>query len=334
LKLLCKQGIFMKDLPHVIELFARLPYAFFNVLPPIIFGFQIPGLKWGLGPLWKKELFSHMDFFETFDVIHCAMPFNPLWTIIRGRPTVIEAQDSSFSVLKMRLVREGLKSGAFFNCASERIRTEYNKKWNSEEPNEKLFVSPCSFIDYTKTFVAPKEKIITFVGRLDQYTKNPEMFVKAIDRVAQVRNDFKVYMLGNGPLAKKIDHLIRIKGLQKIIIRRFDPCPQEVLSRSLIYVSLQQYDNYHSQALMEAMACGCAIVSSDVGETWRLVSNDVGYRVPLKIDSFVDRLLYLLDNPDLAIRMGQLARSKIIEEHKISIYANYLETLYEKAFRS
>lgn len=66
------------------------------------------------------------------------------------------------------------------------------------------------------------------------------------------------------------------------------------------------------------MACGCAIVASDVGETGRLVSDNVGFRVALSADEVAERIAWLLNHPKQAQEMGRKAREKVIE--KFSIY--------------
>jgi glycosyltransferase involved in cell wall biosynthesis len=332
--LLCDQGILQENQPGIIKLFQRKPYSIYNSLPFKVFGFRVKGGGRFLGPLWRRELLSPVvrDHFDAFDLVHWASTgASYLYgTLPMNKATVLEVQDATLHSSRSRIIREGLRSSAFFNVASDRIRYACSKGVE-DAALERFFVSPCSFIDYTKMFVAPKERIITFIGRLEAI-KNPEMFVEAVYRVAQVRKDFTAYILGGGVRERRIDNLIIDRGLQHLLVRQFHPHPQAVLSRSLISVSLQQFDNYHSQALMEAMACGCAIVASDVGETWRLVSDQVGFRMPLEVEAIAERLLFLLDNYDLAVKMGQAAREKVMNEQNVSIYADYLEAVYQRAY--
>ena len=83
---------------------------------------------------------------------------------------------------------------------------------------------------------------------------------------------------------------------------------------------------------MEAMACGCAIIASDVGETYRIVSDEVGYRVSLNVKTITEKLLLMLKNFDLTKTMGMRAREKVMKEHNVDVYSDYLEKLYSEAF--
>ena len=51
---------------------------------------------------------------------------------------------------------------------------------------------------------------------------------------------------------------------------------QDVLPSAEIFVSLQMYNNYPSQSMLEAIACGCCVVASNQGDTYRLVKEPFG----------------------------------------------------------
>lgn len=95
-------------------------------------------------------------------------------------------------------------------------------------------------------------------------------------------------------------------------------------------MSIQEFDNYSSQSLMEAMASGCAVVASDRGETGKLVTDDTGFRVPLSAEAVAERLDYMLNHFDDTIAMGLQARKKVMQEHTIERYVAYLEGVHER----
>jgi len=175
-----------------------------------------------------------------------------------------------------------------------------------------------------------KEPRIAFVGRLEA-VKNPLLFVDAIARLTKRTREFRASMLGDGRMRERVDARIRELGLGGFVDRSFHDRPREVLARSAIFVSLQTMDNYPSQALLEAMACGCAVVATDVGTTRKLVTPDTGVVVPPDPDAVADAISSLIADPARTRRMGCAGREMVLREHSIERYAEHIERLYEVA---
>jgi glycosyltransferase involved in cell wall biosynthesis len=103
-----------------------------------------------------------------------------------------------------------------------------------------------------------------------------------------------------------------------------------VLERSSIFVSLQEGENYPSQSLLEAMACGNAVIATDVGETWRLVDDANGKRVASDAGAVADAIIALLDDPLLA-RRQMTSRRRILAEHTPERFLTYIGRVYRQA---
>jgi glycosyltransferase involved in cell wall biosynthesis len=99
---------------------------------------------------------------------------------------------------------------------------------------------------------------------------------------------------------------------------------QDYLASSRIFVSLQDRNNYPSQALLEAMACGNAIVATDVGSTSKLVDSSTGIRVNGTPEEVARALVKLLNHPSQTEQMGEAARKKVTTEHTIEKFTSYL----------
>lgn len=293
-------------------------------------GLNIPrNLLQRLEFLIEKRKYSHLE----FDVAHFV--FSGIYKdTIQRKSLVLECQSAGLEHddWKKRHFRSLLAEAQKVSIASERIKSILEELSNIKDDG-KYKVNPCSFVDYSRCVIGDKEPIIVFCGSLIPI-KNPLLLIDAVDRLRSMTDsDFRVFILGTGPLKKEVDDRITKLTLRETVISMFHPDPSEILSRSLIFVSLQSYDNYHSQALMEAMACGCAIVASDAGETWRLIDESAGFRVPLDAQEIADRILFLLKNPEIAEELGRNAREKVMREHRLDIYADYAENLYEEAFK-
>ncbi|MCZ7666103.1 MAG: glycosyltransferase family 4 protein [Chloroflexi bacterium] len=215
---------------------------------------------------------------QDFDVVHYVFPYlGQYLDFIIKKPKVLACQNVELksTLLKNRFYKKALQTKGFFDIVSEQMKMIITEELAIND-DFRLRVYPCSFVDYEKTYIVPKEQLITHVGRTVA-VKNPHLFVEAINQVEKVFPQIKAYMLGRGILDKQIDELIERYELQNVITKKFHPQPEEVLSRSLVYVTAQSFDNYSNQTLREAMACGCAIVATDVGNTWRLVDEKVRF---------------------------------------------------------
>jgi glycosyltransferase involved in cell wall biosynthesis len=106
-----------------------------------------------------------------------------------------------------------------------------------------------------------------------------------------------------------------------------DPSP--VVNRSLVHISLERLDNFANQSLLEGMAAGCATVASDVGETHRVVTDEVGLLSPLEADPLADAILSLVDDPGKARKMGAAGRQRVMRNHHVDRYVDYLRLVHD-----
>ncbi|MFQ6082775.1 MAG: glycosyltransferase family 4 protein [Methanosarcinales archaeon] len=201
---------------------------------------------------------------------------------------------------------------------------------------EKIKISPCSFIDYTKTEIKEKDPLfITFAASRFEKAKNPILAVRAANILINKYNktNSKFLLMGGKHEEIKVRELINSCNLSKNISVKYVHNVVDYLKTSLIFLSIQQVNNYPSQSLLEAMACGNAIVATDVGETRKLVNEEVGFLVKPDAEEIAEAIKYLLENPEKAKGMGHKAREKVLNEHTIEKYANYLINLYNNVLK-
>jgi glycosyltransferase involved in cell wall biosynthesis len=192
----------------------------------------------------------------------------------------------------------------------------------------KIAVSPCSFTDFSLCQPAPqKERAVVFLGRFVA-AKNPMLFAQAIPKITAQESNVHFYMLGKGPLQAQIEEMLRRAGVAAKVTIGFEANPPQLLNRSAIFVSLQRFENYPSQSLLEAMACGNAIVATDVGETWRLVDETNGLRVPPTPEAVAEAVVKLLCDPNLP-RLQQASRQRALTEHTPERFFDYIINVYQ-----
>jgi glycosyltransferase involved in cell wall biosynthesis len=197
--------------------------------------------------------------------------------------------------------------------------------------SERIHVPSGSCVDTHRFQPTHKQPWVVFSGRLVP-EKDPLLFVRACalasERIKDRIPDLRMFLLGDGPLQGEVDALIKAQGLGSLMHVGWEQRVESVLNRAAVFVSLQQTDNYPSQALLEAMASGSAVIATDVGLTSKLVDDEIGRRVPADPQSVASAIIELLEKPCLTAAMGQRARAKVLQHHSLESYLTYIQNVY------
>ena len=78
------------------------------------------------------------------------------------------------------------------------------------------------------------------------------------------------------------------------------------------------------------MACEAAIIATDVGDTGLLVTNDIGLRIPPQKDALAEAIARLVENSDIRRAMGVRARQRVMSEHTIERFTQYIIDLWRE----
>jgi GalNAc-alpha-(1->4)-GalNAc-alpha-(1->3)-diNAcBac-PP-undecaprenol alpha-1,4-N-acetyl-D-galactosaminyltransferase len=187
--------------------------------------------------------------------------------------------------------------------------------------------TPCSFIDYSGTKIETKEMLITFSGYFREY-KGVTLFISALKKCLISCPQLKAQFLGKGDLETFIHEELKIYIKNGRVKVGYANDPIQKMKKSLMFVSLQQKENYPSQSLLEAMACGNAIIATNVGLTKLLVNNRTGILIENSEMQLVEAIEYLYNNKENAILMGENARRLVLENHTVDKFWKYLQNLY------
>jgi GalNAc-alpha-(1->4)-GalNAc-alpha-(1->3)-diNAcBac-PP-undecaprenol alpha-1,4-N-acetyl-D-galactosaminyltransferase len=198
--------------------------------------------------------------------------------------------------------------------------------------SDKISISPGSFTDYDKFKPREKENIIVFAGRLIS-EKNPKLFIESINEIINIRKnkvakEWRYYIMGEGPLKKNLIEYVNKQGLDRYITFTSGDT-SNILSVSKIFMSLQPYDNYPSQSVLEAIASKNYIVATDVGDTRRFLSDEFSHLIQPSITSLSDALIEIINNDiNFDIKVEQ-ALKFTKEHHNIDVFSNYIIGLWK-----
>lgn len=122
--------------------------------------------------------------------------------------------------------------------------------------------------------------VLAFVGRLDSQ-KDPLLLVRAFSEILKSRMDLHLVMIGDGNLRPRVEKAVQDGLLRgRVTLLGVRPAAEiaEVLRASDLFVLSSAYEGMPI-ALLEALACGIPVVTTDVGEVRRVVQDGITGRI-------------------------------------------------------
>jgi glycosyltransferase involved in cell wall biosynthesis len=156
---------------------------------------------------------------------------------------------------------------------------------------------------------------------------------EAFSQVLHLDPGMKLVFVGSGPQLSLLQKNASRLGIENSNV--FIPAADDVATwlRSMnIFVSASISEAF-SNALLEAMACGCSVVGSRVGGTPELIGNNEERGFLFKsgnVADLVDKLSRLIINPNLRRDLGRRAATFVRENLTIEIAAERTAAIYEK----
>lgn len=195
-------------------------------------------------------------------------------------------------------------------------------------------------VDLTQFFPGPKPDFEFLTGAslaigtvaVLRPEKALEVLIQAFARVRSLQPNLRLVIVGDGPERASLQQLNRQLGLGNQCL--FLPPTHDVASllRALDIFVLCSRSEAFSNALLEAMACGCCAVGTEVGGTPELIGrNERGLLCrPDDPEDLADRLAVLIRDETLRRRLGANAARHARENLSIETAAQRIADIYEE----
>ncbi len=176
-------------------------------------------------------------------------------------------------------------------------------------------------------------KYISSMGRLISL-KRFEDIIEAYSEIAKKYTEYDLLVIGDGPEKQRLIELVNIFGLKGRVkfIGRIEN-PFKYLKRSEIFVLASETEGFPN-SLIEAMACGCQIISSDcISGPREILAPDLSTRVEQLTHGKRGILYPVGDVKELTFGMETLIRSKIefdVENRAMDFDTNIIMKKYEE----
>lgn len=216
---------------------------------------------------------------------------------------------------------------------------DYLKAKNFNKPNQILYAIKSRFSDTNKFYPEVKSNIIVFASRLDQQ-KHPDWFIKALVLLKKKDKSklekWKFVVCGKGPLLDELQNEVEKNNLKSLVDFKEEGELWKILNYSKAYVSCQDYDNFPSLAMAEAMASGNAIIARNVGQT-ELFVKDLKNGILLKDDSpqgLADAIEYYISNPGIHQDLEKESLRLIREVHTPQNFIRQIDEFWDEVLMS
>jgi glycosyltransferase involved in cell wall biosynthesis len=161
---------------------------------------------------------------------------------------------------------------------------------------------------------------LAFIGRLMEY-KGVKFLLRAFKRVVNVVHEAKLHIVGDGPIYRDLQELIRKLEIEKNVIMHGSLSRVEamrILARSALLTHPSLYESF-CMAIAEAYAMGKPVVTHRAGYARELVEEPgAGLTVDvLNEEEYANALITLLTDGDLYRKLSKNASSFV--ENKLNI---------------
>ena len=177
-------------------------------------------------------------------------------------------------------------------------------------------------------------RLVGLVGRLWPQ-KRVKDAIWAADLLKVIRGDVHLLILGDGPQRDRLrryrDHVLI--GDKVHFLGQRDDAARMIPHFDVLW-STSGYEG-QSNAIMEAMSAGVPVVATDIPGTRDLVVPDVtGCLFPIGDRALLaKRTNQILDNPDLARRLGDAAKTRMADEFSVERMVHRYAELYREIVR-
>jgi glycosyltransferase involved in cell wall biosynthesis len=180
--------------------------------------------------------------------------------------------------------------------------------------------------------LAPTALVVGTVGQL-RGEKNHERLLRAFARLGSPL--YQLLIVGDGPLQAGLTSLAGQLGIRDRVVFT-GPMPDPVPAyQAMDLFALSSDTEQMPIAVLEAMAAGLPVVSTDVGDVRCMLAEDNrAYVVPPREELLAPRLADLLENPQTRRRLGQANRGKCVEEYAVEGMVRAYQRLYRSVLEA
>jgi glycosyltransferase involved in cell wall biosynthesis len=171
-------------------------------------------------------------------------------------------------------------------------------------------------------------RIILFAGRFSP-EKSIDTLIRSF-RIVTEKLSAVLLLCGEGPMRAEIEKQIREENLEgQVVLLGYVQNLWAIMKRADLFISISKFEGLPN-TIIEAMACGCPVVVSDIPAHRAILTDDTAVFVDQSKPSEVAwAVLACLDNPEKTKQRAQKAKERVSAFSVESVIDQY-ETMYEE----
>jgi colanic acid/amylovoran biosynthesis glycosyltransferase len=296
----------------------------------------------------QRQLYRMLPFVgKRWDVIYFpwntgAMNYFPLFEL--GCPVVISCRGAQVNVAPhnpqrssiLRGLRLTFERAAAVHCVSEAIRDEAIKY--GLNPEKACVIHPAVSPEFFKPGQPRVDHLNEFrvvtTGSLI-WRKGHEYALSAIRRLLELGVPAHFDIVGDGPELQRVLFTIHDLNLEKnvtLLGRQNDAGVLAALQFADLFLFSSLSEGV-SNSVLEGMACGLPVVTSDCGGIREALRNGIeGFVVPLQDPEAMAKAVYqLYKDPELRKTMGSAARQRVVSDFSLDQQIKRFQSLFHAA---
>jgi glycosyltransferase involved in cell wall biosynthesis len=196
-------------------------------------------------------------------------------------------------------------------------------------------ISAAPEADEAETGVSPDHVLVLYAGRLDEQ-KNVVTLVKALEIVVATNPRIRAVICGEGLLREQIIDFARSSRFtNQIVVHGYVNNLWSWMKRADVFVSVSLYEG-RPNTVLEAMACGCPLVVSNIPEHQEFLDDaSAAFVRPDLPDEIAKVIVGVLTDREEALRRAAHAQATLqncsIDENAARYEAVYLSVIDSKA---
>ncbi len=198
---------------------------------------------------------------------------------------------------------------------------------------ERIFILPnvINMDEYGPDSSVKKEYDIAFIGRLT-YVKRLDIFFRVISEVVKEIPKLRVAMIGDGEDIDKSKSLVKELNLENNVeFLEFREDIKMLLNKTKVLLLTSESEGMPS-VIIEAMACGVPVISSDVGDIGDIVEDGLNGFLVEKFDdvlSYKTKIIKILSDKKVYKKMKEESL-KVRNIHSVENASRIWEEIFSK----